>query len=103
MDDYSSLAIQGHYSPVLFVFATGGPTNIDSHIVDMANQLDRSEGADVRGVKGYQNPPRGSGSAVPRRSSQLTEVGEHSKVLHKKNDAGSWYSSISSSQETEVG
>ncbi|CAN0190419.1 unnamed protein product [Ectocarpus sp. 6 AP-2014] len=53
------------------VHNNGGPTNIDGHNVDMANQLDRSEGADVRGVKEYQNDSRSSGSsAVPRRSSQ---------------------------------
>lgn len=52
-------------------FCAGGPTALDSHNVDMANQLDRSEGADVRGVKEHQSSTRGSGSsAVPRRSSQ---------------------------------
>ncbi|CAM9859395.1 unnamed protein product, partial [Hapterophycus canaliculatus] len=52
----------------------GGPTNIDSHNVNMADQLDRGEGADVRGVKNYQNDSRGSGSSPARRRSSEEEA-----------------------------
>eukprot|EP00903_Cladosiphon_okamuranus_P014895 g13793.t1 len=65
------------------VHTSGGPTTLDSHNVDMANQLDRSEGADVRGVKEYQNSTRGSGSsAVPRRSQEVVR-----RVSNDKNPA----------------
>ncbi|CAM9657725.1 unnamed protein product [Scytosiphon promiscuus] len=60
------------------VHNSGGPTNIDSHNVDMANQLDRSEGADVRGVKTYQNESQGSRSSPSRRRSSEEEAARRS-------------------------
>lgn len=56
-------------NPVVFPL-TGGPSQIDHHNVDMANQLNRSEGADVRGVKDYQGPSSAAGAAAPRRASK---------------------------------
>ena len=57
------------HHPLIFPLP-GGPSQIDHHNVDMANQLNRSEGADVRGVKDYQGPSSAAGATAPRRASK---------------------------------
>lgn len=58
----------------------GGPSHIDRHNVELSRQLDRADGADVRGVLHYQEATTGSGVAqgapLPASERQLPqEVG----------------------------